>query len=236
MSESEVARVRTVALIPLRGGSKGIPGKNIKPMGGKPLCAWVLQAAAACRAIDDVYVSTDSGQIKQVVLELGLGVHVVDRPAEYASDEASTESVMLHFMQEVPFGRLVTIQATSPLLSAAHLDDALALFERDGCDSMLSAVRTRRFFWRDDGTPINYEPQRRPRRQDFHGTLMENGAFYVTSRQVLESSRCRLGGKIGIFEMPEDTAVEIDELDDWDAVSRMLKNQAGRSSVSAEQR
>jgi len=211
-----------IALVPLRGGSKSIPMKNIRPLGGQPLCAWVLQAATACPDIDAVVVSTDSDTIRRTVLELGLGVQVIDRPAEFATDEASTESVMLHCMEQVPFERLVTLQATSPLLTAQHLQQALAQFDQQGCDSMLSAVRTRRFFWNDDATPFNYDPQHRPRRQDFAGTLMENGAFYITSRAVLQATRCRLGGKVGIFEMPEHTATEIDEPADWEAVARLL--------------
>jgi len=92
---------------------------------------------------------------------------------------------------------------------------------------MLSAVRTKRFFWHDDATPINYDPLRRPRRQDFHGTLMENGAFYVTRRDILQRYQCRLGGKVGIYEMDESTAVEIDELEDWVRVERLLLHRQG---------
>ena len=212
----------TVALIPLRGGSKSIPKKNIKPIAGKPLCAWTLEAAATATLIDTVYVSTDCAEISAVVQSLGLGVHIIDRPAELATDEASTEAVMLHFMAHVAFERLVTIQATSPQLRAQELDEALIKFDRNGLDSLLSAVRTKRFFWNDDGTPINYDPFQRPRRQEFTGTLMENGAFYVTRREILERHRCRLGGRIGIYEMPEESAIEIDEPDDWEMVERSL--------------
>lgn len=212
-----------IALIPLRGGSKSIPMKNIRPLGGQPLCAWVLRAAVACPLIDAVYVSTDCDAIRRTVQDLGLGVRLIDRPAELATDEASTESVMLHCMDQLPFECLVTIQATSPLLTSQHLQQALVQFDAEGLDAMLSAVRTKRFFWHDDGTPINYDPLHRPRRQNFPGTLMENGAFYITRRAMLQSSRCRLGGKIGIFEMPEHTAVEIDEPQDWEAVSRLLR-------------
>lgn len=217
-----MTKTSCVALIPLRGGSKSIPMKNIHPLSGRPLCAWVLQAAAACPGIDAVYVSTDSDVIRQTVLELGLGVQVIRRPAELATDEASTESVMLHFMDQIPFERLVTIQATSPLLTALHLQQALEQFEQESLDSMLSAVRSKRFFWSDNATPINYDPQHRPRRQEFAGTLMENGAFYVTQRTILEANHCRLGGKIGIFEMPADTAVELDEPADWETITRLL--------------
>jgi N-acylneuraminate cytidylyltransferase len=217
----------TVALIPLRGGSKSIPKKNIKPLAGKPLSAWTLEAAAACAAINSVYVSTDSEEIADVVQGLGLGVKVIMRPAEYATDDASTESVMLHFMNQVDFDVLVTIQATSPLLTDRDLDQAIVQFQEQQLDSMLSAVRTKRFFWNDNATPINYDPLHRPRRQDFHGTLMENGAFYITKRKILQRHQCRLGGKIGIYEMDESTAVEIDEPEDWERVERLLLQRQG---------
>lgn len=213
---------RSVALIPLRGGSKSIPKKNIKPLAGKPLAAWVLEAAAKSAYIDAFYVSTDSEEISAVVQGLGLGVKVIQRPAEFGTDEASTESVMLHFMSQIDFDLLVTIQATSPLLTAEDLDRAIVQFQQQQLDSMLSAVRIKRFFWNDDATPSNYDPLHRPRRQDFDGTLMENGAFYITKRQILERHQCRLGGKIGIYEMDESTAVEIDEPEDWKRVERLL--------------
>lgn len=214
-----------VALIPLRGGSKSIPMKNIKLLAGKPLSCWTLEAAAASVHVGAVYVSTDSDEIASVVLGLGLGVKVVSRPDEFATDGATTESVMLHFMREVTFDVLVTIQATSPLLTAHDLDQAITQFHEQRLDSMLSAVRTKRFFWNDDASPINYNPMHRPRRQDFPGTLMENGAFYITKREILERYQCRLGGKVGIYEMDESTAVEIDEPEDWERVERLLLRQ-----------
>lgn len=214
--------MKIFSLIPLRGNSKSIPKKNIKLIAGKPLSAWALEASATATSIIDTYVSTDSQEIADVVQSLGLGVQVVNRPAEFATDEASTESVLLHFMSLVDFDVLVTIQATSPLLTAQDLDAAIAQFKAQGLDSMLSAVRTKRFFWNDDATPINYDPLHRPRRQDFAGTLMENGAFYVTKRDILEHYQCRLGGKIGLYEMDEAAAIEIDEREDWERVERLL--------------
>ena len=218
----------TVCLVPLRGGSKSIPKKNIKAIAGRPLAAWVLEAVSSSRAINECYVSTDSAEIANFIHGLGFGLNVIIRPPEYATDEASTESVMLHFMSHVDFDVLVTIQATSPLLTAYDLDTALAQFQDQDLDSMLTAVRTKRFFWNDDFTPINYDPLNRPRRQDFQGTLMENGAFYITKREILERYKCRLGGKIGIYEMDEATAVEIDEPEDWERVERLLLKREAR--------
>ncbi len=179
-------------------------------------------AAVGTKKINEVYVSTDCQEISAVVQKLGYGVKVIPRPGEFATDEASTESVMLHFMSKVEFDVLVTIQATSPLLTSEDLERAITQFHEQQLDSMLSAVRTKRFFWNDDATPINYDPLHRPRRQEFRGTLMENGAFYITKREILERHKCRLGGKIGIYEMEESTAVEIDEPEDWDRVEKLL--------------
>lgn len=217
--------MKIYSIIPLRGGSKSIPKKNIKYIAGKPLCAWVLEAAVSASLVDGVYVSTDSEEIADVVRGLSLDVQVIPRPNEYATDEASTESVMLDFMSRVDFDILVTIQATSPLLRSIHLDEAIKKFKSEQMDSLLSAVRTKRFFWNDNGMPINYDPSRRPRRQDFRGTLMENGAFYITRREVLKNFNCRLGGKIGIYEMNESTACEIDEPEDWERIERLLLGQ-----------
>ena len=188
------------------------------------MCAWVLEAAARAHHISTVYVSTDSEEIADIVCSLDLDIQIINRPVEYATDEASTESVMLHFADQIPFDNLVTIQATSPLLRSVDLDGAIDRYHAEGLDSMLSAVRTKHFFWRDDNTPINYDPLHRPRRQDYSGILMENGAFYITSREILEQNRCRLGGRIGTYEMAEPTSVEIDEPVDWITVEGLLKN------------
>ena len=211
-----------VALVPLRGGSKSIPKKNIKLLAGKPMSAWSLAAASNAALINSVYVSTESEEISNIVDGLNLGVKLISRPAELSTDEASTESVILHFMTLIEFDLLITIQATSPLLQSSDLDQAICQFNLEQLDSMLSAVRSKRFFWSDNASPINYKPTDRPRRQEFKGTLMENGAFYITKRQILDKYKCRLGGRIGIYEMDEASAIEIDEPEDWDRVERVL--------------
>jgi len=219
----ELKKDKVVALIPLRGGSKSIPKKNIKVIGGKPLCAWVLEAAVNCKMIDTVYVSTDSKEIADVVNNLNMNIEIIDRPSKLASDKASTEAVMLHAMELIAFDTIVTIQATSPLLESIHITHALNDFDKLKYDSMISAVRVKRFFWTEDGTPLNYNPATRPMRQDFKGVLMENGAFYITKKSILNHHKCRVGGEVGIFEMEQDAAFEIDEPEDWTLVENLLK-------------
>jgi CMP-N-acetylneuraminic acid synthetase len=212
-----------IALIPLRGGSKGIPNKNIKHMMEKPLCYWVLKAAINCSLIAKTVVSTDCPLITEVVKSLDLGVECINRPPELATDTASTEAVMLNFLKQYNFKNLITIQATSPLLTSNDLLNGIMKFENDKLDSMLSAVNLKRFFWSSQSKPLNYNPAARPRRQDFEGQFVENGAFYITNRKVLVEQKNRLGGRIGIFQMPDDTFTEVDEEEDWLQVEMLLR-------------
>jgi len=214
--------------VPLRGGSKSIPKKNIKLLNGKPLCSYVLDAAVKSTVLDQIYVSTDCSEIAEIVYSLGIDVHVIRRPSEISQDSSSTEEAMIHLATQVDFDHLITLQATSPLLTELDIDNAYLHFTSGIYDSLLSATRVKRFFWSDDSKPLNYKPSSRPRRQDFAGTLMENGAIYITSRNVLASIKCRLGGRIGIYEMPEHTAIEIDEPSDWNLVESLLLSRQGK--------
>ena len=107
------------------------------------------------------------------------------------------------------------VQATSPLTQTEHFEGGLNLYRSGTYDSILTCVRNFRFFWNDNGTPQNYDYRNRPRRQDFNGIFMENGAFYINSVKNIKNYKNRLFGRIGIYEMPEYTATEIDEPDDW---------------------
>ncbi len=223
------------AFIPVRGGSKSIPLKNIKIMNGKPLVYWTIKAACECRFIDKVYVATDSLSIKETVEsikdreqgETFAKVEVIGRSAESASDTASTESAMLEFAAAFEFDNIALIQATSPLLEAADLNRGFQVFYEDDVDSVLSVVPQKRFNWEKDENgyayPTNYDVLQRPRRQDFNGYLVENGAFYITSKVCLINSANRLSGKIKAVEMSEDTFFEIDEPEDWVTIEGLMK-------------
>lgn len=217
-----------VAFIPVRGGSKSIPLKNIRPMCGKPLVYWTVKAACECSRIDRVYVATDSEQIKEAVEAFAMEkAEVIGRSAESASDTASTESAMLEFAIEREFDNIVLIQATSPMLTGEDLERGFALFDEPDTDSVLSVVRQKRFNWLvgEDGyaKPSNYDVYHRPRRQEFDGYLVENGAFYITSKEDLIKSKNRVSGRIKVVEMNEDTFFEIDELSDWVIIEALMK-------------
>jgi YrbI family 3-deoxy-D-manno-octulosonate 8-phosphate phosphatase len=210
---------KTIAFIPVRGGSKSIPLKNIKKFNGKPLLYWVLSAANQSNLIDEVVVSTDSNEIKNVVEGFALKkTIVIDREDHLAEDTTSTEAVMLDYAKDHLFENIVLLQATSPLTSTAHIDEALSMYIDAAADGLLSVVRTHRFIWSKDGefvSPVNYDYKSRPRRQDWNGQLVENGAIYITKRSLLLESKSRISGNIIPYIMPDCTYYEIDEPSDW---------------------
>lgn len=224
-----------VAFIPVRGGSKSIPLKNIKPISGKPLVYWTVKAACGCKYIDKVYVATDSDKIRETVESFKIGIEadlfskatVIDRSAESASDTASTEFAMLEFASNYEFDNIVLIQATSPLLVSDDLDRGFEAFNEEDTDSVLSVVRQKRFHWANDENgfahPTNYDVFKRPRRQEFDGYLVENGAFYISSKADLIKSQNRVSGNIKVVEMNEDTFFEIDESSDWVIIEALMK-------------
>ena len=216
--------MRWVAYMPLRANSKSIPDKNLRSIAGKPLYAWSLSQAVASRCFDGIYVATDSKDIRASVnREFSNTVTVLDRSPENCTDSASTESAMLEFQEQIPFDVICLIQATSPLTKAADFRVAMEKFVNEKLDSLVTTVNSKRFFWTSEGKPVNYDPENRPRRQDFDGWQMENGAFYLTRSWVLKDLRCRLGGRIGIHEMAAETAVEIDGETDWIIVENLLQ-------------
>lgn len=216
-----------IAFIAVRGGSKSIPLKNIKPFCGKPLVCWNIEALEQCQDVDEIIVATDSDKIEDVVASQSYKkTKVYRRSAENACDTASTESVMLEYINyaKLPADDIfMLVQATSPLTETVHFTEALGMYGKGGYDSILTCVRNYRFFWNADGTSMNYDYMNRPRRQNFDGMLMENGAFYINTVENILASCNRLSGKIGIYEMPEYTATEIDEPDDWIVLENLMR-------------
>jgi N-acylneuraminate cytidylyltransferase len=217
-----------IAFIPARGGSKSIPLKNIKEICGQPLIYWNILSLHQTARVSRIVVSTDSDEIAKVVLGFGFPeVEVYQRSAATASDTASTESAMLEYLEDdkrlSPDDIFILVQATSPLTLSQHFTEALSVYAKGQYDSLLTCVRLKRLFWRENGTPANYDYQNRSRRQDLTGELMENGAFYISKVKNILESKNRLSGKIGIYTMPDYTAVEIDEEDDWPLAETLVR-------------
>ena len=217
-----------IAIIPLRAGSKGIHKKNKKKMLGRPLYQWTLGEAIFSN-LDKIYIFTDDQQIIEDVkreYHWTDKVEVVKRSEESAIDTASTEMGMLELAAHLnyDFDIYCLIQATSPLLTREDINRVLSKIEEEQFDSSLTVVENKLFTWTKEGESVNYDYLHRPRRQDYEGMLVENGAFYAVRKEIYLQTKNRLGGKIGIVKMCEDSLYEIDEPSDWDIIEILLKN------------
>ena len=213
-----------IAFVPARYGSKSIPEKNIKSFCGKPLIFWVLQELQHA-IVDKIVVATDSEKIKDIVISFNFSkVEVFDRSLNNAQDISTTESVMLEYINSTILNDhdvFMLVQATSPFTQKDHFNEGLQLFKN--YDSVISCCISKKFSWSEDGIPLNYTLNKRPRRQDHKGFLIENGAFYISSVFNIINSKNRLSGDIGIYQMPDYSSVEIDEKVDWVLAETIMK-------------
>ena len=226
----------TIAIIPARGGSKGIPRKNVRMLAGKPLLAWTVETAQAAGQIDRIVVSTDDEEIGTVARRYG--AEVVWRPAALATDEASSESALLHALQflEEEEGyqpdAICFLQCTSPLTTAADIEGTMALVVDDGFDSAVTMTPFHYFLWRDteqgEMVGINHEATRRLRRQERETEYQEVGAVYAMRAEGFREHRFRFFGRIGKYLLPSVRAFEIDDPVDW-PVAEALMVASGRA-------
>jgi N-acylneuraminate cytidylyltransferase len=208
---------KTVAIIPARGGSKQVPRKNVQRVGGVPLVARAVRAATAA-GVDLVVVSTDDAEIAEIAT--AAGARIIRRPAEISGDTATSESAILHALDELEadgerFDVVAFLQATSPFIPSDALAAAVGDVRADRADSVFSAYETYGFLWQRDAegaaVAINHDAAHRPRRQDREAHHLETGAFYVFRAEGFRESRHRFFGRTLIAEVPEWTAIEIDD-------------------------
>lgn len=216
--------IQAIAIIPARGGSKGVPRKNVRSLAGKPLIAHTILDAREASLVSSVYVSTDDPEIAQV--SQAYGAQVIHRPPELANDTASSESALLHALEtiELSLDLIVFLQCTSPIRTGADIDRAILQLQAQNADSLLSVSPSHRFLWeeaQETAKSINYDYRNRPRRQDMKPQYVENGSIYVFKPWVLQEEN-RLGGKIALFPMSESAAWEIDSLIDFEIVELLL--------------
>lgn len=211
----------TVAVIPARAGSKGIPGKNLLPFCGKPLVAWSVEQAKMAGGVDSVWVSSDGDDI--LSMARAYGAHGIRRPDAISGDAASSESAWLHALDEIErqgheVEWMVGMQATSPLRSPEDIGRAISQAKDQGLDSLLSVAEIEDFFmWGlKDGEPfsVNYDYRDRKPRQQIEKRYLENGSFYIFRPEILRRLGNRLGGKIGLYVMERHKMFQIDNPED----------------------
>ena len=171
-------------LIPLRGGSKGVPRKNLRLLNNKPLFSYICKAALDSEY--DTYVSTDAQEIKEAVSLFSKEIKIIDRPSIFAEDNSSTEDVISHFIKcEESVEHIILLQATSPFTKSTDILKSYAYYEsNDSSKTLLSVTTKHEFIWDFAGNPCNYSPDKRPRRQDWDGYFVENGALYIFSKII----------------------------------------------------
>lgn len=216
---------KIVALIPARGGSKGIPKKNIINLNGYPLIYYTIEASKKT-SINEIWVSTDDEEIKNIALNYG--AKVIDRPPELSTDKSSSEDALLHFAENVDFDILVFIQNTSPMLKSEDINKGIDKIINEEYDSIISlSIANDLLMWNENIKPINYDLMSRGRRQERKDLYIENGAFYITKRECLLESKCRISGKIGFVQIPYWRSFQIDDYDDLDGISKLMVQNYG---------
>ena len=216
-----------LAIIPARGGSKGVPRKNIRSVGGKPLIAHTILQAKQAAQVDRVIVSTDDAEIGQVASEYG--AEVVQRPDELSSDTATSESALCHVLETIEEEPelVVFLQCTSPIREPNDIDNAIDTLRREQADSLLSVVETHHWVWRiENGQPtsFNFDYTNRPRRQDRPAEFDENGSIYIFKPAVLHKYNNRLGGKMALYPMAPNSVIDIDTPDDLKRCEQVMNS------------
>ena len=223
----------TLAVVPARGGSKGIPLKNIREVGGKPLIAYNLIQAKRSRTINRLVVSTDHRAIADVAKNYG--AEVVWRPSEISGDKSSSESALIHTLEYLEQTEgyqpdlLLFLQCTSPLTLAEDMDGAVEALIRENADTALTVVPFHYFLWRKEANGnlvgINHEKSLRPMRQDREPQFLETGSVYVMKAKEFRRIGHRFFGKTVMHVIPEERRLEIDEPFDLEVAEIFLKKQ-----------
>ena len=209
--------MKTVTVIPARGGSKGIPRKNLIDVCGKPLIQYAIEASINS-LVDETWVSSDDDEILCVASKLG--AFPLKRPSHLATDTATSESALLHFAEHVDFDVLIFIQATSPLIIADDINRSIAALKK--YDSVVAVTENSQLFW-EGHTPL-YDLSSRKRRQDSADSYLEVGSLFATTKCNLLKSRNRLSGKVHLLKVPKKRAFDIDSYEDLELVDILISS------------
>lgn len=229
-----------ISIIPARGGSKGIPKKNIIPVNGIPLICYTIKASIRSRYIKRTIVSTDNDEIAAIAVEHGAEVFM--RPAELALDETPTEPVIENVLSSLKQkddyspDYVCLLQPTSPLRVSIDIDKAFEQIIEERSDSLLSACDSHSFFWKkgdDSAVALNYDYRKRPRRQEME-QYRENGAIYIFKNSIFTESKNRLGGKISIYKMDESRSIEIDTRFDLKLVEQVMSTEGTEFNLAGD--
>ena len=219
-----------IAIIAARGGSKGIPKKNLIRISGLPLIAWSILQAKKSKLINSVWVTSDSNEILDIANKYG--AFGIKRPKRISGDKASSESAWEHAInyvtsKKIKIDNIIALQPTSPVRESSDIDSAIIYFQKKKLDSLLSVTEIEDFFvWenkKNKPSPVNYDYKNRSRRQSIEKKFLENGSFYIFKPETLENFKNRLGGKIGLFPIEKYKSFQIDNAADVSLCEAIIK-------------
>lgn len=219
---------RTVALLPMKAHSARVSGKNFRPFAGKPLFRWILDALLTVEAIDAVIINTDA---RDILAANGLvdtdRVIIRDRRPEICGDFVSMNLVLADDIAAVASDAYVMTHTTNPLLRPATIERALAAYQQGvaagTCDSLFTVNRFQTRFYREDGSPVNHDPNVLIRTQDLEPWLEENSNLYIFSRDSFARTNARIGSRPCMFETPRIESADIDDQEGWDIAETLAK-------------
>ena len=227
-----IAPADVAVIIPARGGSKGVPRKNLRAVGGVPLIGRAVRAALAARSAGSVWVSTEDGEVAKVAA--AFGARVISRPVELAADDTSSEAVLLHALDTLDAEGVrpavtVFVQCTAPFIQAEDIDGVVNQLVRDNADSALAAAYFHGFLWEKgpggDARGVDHAAGERKRRQDLARRYLEAGSVYAFRTEGFRAARTRFFGRIALYEIPRERCWEIDDESDLvvaEALARVL--------------
>ncbi len=229
-----------LAIIPARGGSKGIPMKNIKKMNGKPLISYTIEQSLGSKYINRTLVNSDSREIRMVAKQLG--AEVMDRVEEFCHDNTTQEvdRLLCWIIENIEsegdkIDVVVLLYPTAPLRRVTSIDEAIKKVVDAGYDSVLSLYEDTTYLWKVEGDvaiPCNYNPKTRgPRQKEEWNQWAENKAIYVMKRDLLMSTKCRLGGKIGFVKMNKLESIDIDKHEDFKLCESLMEVNGVRNEM-----
>jgi len=211
-----------VSIIPARKGSKGIPRKNTKLLAGKPLIVYAIEASLQSKYVDLTILVSDDEEIEKISSEFN--VKFIKEPTELAEDNISLETVMLYalgLLKKDP-DYVVLLEPTSPLRTGMDIDKAIQKIVEGNGGSLLSVYENFVFFWSRNGIPQNYDPEKRPRRQEKVWEYVENGAIYITEISLFLKHGSRIVGTPLFYVMPKELSWDLDTLHDWDMTEYII--------------
>lgn len=225
LKKGEVKDLNILAVIPARGGSKGIPRKNIRLMCGKPLISYSIENALNSKFDLDVVVSTDDDEIERIALLYG--AQVIKRPEELAQDNVTLDPVIYHALikmekrNNIIYDIVITMQPTSPLLKSSTLDNAIKYFIKNNFDTVISGINRPYLSWTEIEGKLVPLYKERLNRQYLPKNLIETGAFFITKRKFVKENS-RLGPNVSIYEVSENESIDIDSPKDWWVAEKYL--------------